>query len=130
MNLKTKLILIFSSLAILIGLGFAISMQHKHIKELQTELAVAVNNNKAYEAENSALDKKIIQFELAVSELNASKDSVIQKLASAKRQLKIKDKQIKELQYIASENRKKDSIIVHDTIFHQGVAIDTTIGDK
>jgi hypothetical protein len=46
-----------------------------------------------------------------------------------KKQLNLKDKQINELQYFVSINDKRDTIIVKDTIFQKGVALDTLIGD-
>lgn len=126
-----KLKLIFGIIAsvLLIGLGFTVSQQHKHIKELNNSLLVATNNNKAYEAERDSLKDNAIQFQFTVQQLNHSKDSLLNKLNEIRKQLKIKDKEINELQYFASISQKTDSIIVHDTIFQKGVALDTLIGD-
>ena len=50
---------------------------------------------------------------------------------SIRKQIGIKDKQIKELQYIASENRKRDTILIKgDTIFRTGLVLDTLIRDS
>ena len=114
----------------LIGLGVAIKIQSNHIKQLTTELLVSENNNKAYEAERDSLKNKTIQFQFTIDELKYSKDSLIMRIADIKKQLKLKDKQITELQYLTSVNSKHDSIFVRDTIFQENAVLDTLLQDK
>lgn len=128
---KIKLIIASIIACILVGLGLTVYFQSQKIKKINSELSVAVINEKAYAAENSSLKERTIQFQLTVDQLNNSNDSLIQKLNDARKQLKIKDKNIKELQYIASLNQKKDSIIVRDTIFRNPeFKLDTLFGDE
>ena len=87
-------------------------------------------NNKAYELENSALKDRVLQFQFTADQLNYSKDSLIQKLNETRKELKIKDKNLREMEYIASQTRKVDSIFVHDTLFKESVVLDTLISDK
>lgn len=129
MTLKIKLIIGLICMLVCAGLGLTIKAQSDKIKHLTEELVVASNNNKAYERENSSLNGKLIEFQLNADQLNASNDSLVQKLNDIRKQLKIKDKQISHLQYLASENRKKDTVYVKDTIFQKGVVLDTLIGD-
>ena len=103
---------------------------NNRIKRLNHEIAEAVTNIKAYELENSALKDDTIEFQYTIEQLNYSKDSLNQKINKLRKELKIKDKDIQRLQYTVSENKKKDSIFVHDTIFREKVKIDTTIGDS
>ena len=126
---KIKIVIGCILLALFIGLGFIVYQQNRHIKALNDSLIVATNNNKAYEAERDSLKDNAIQFQFTVDQLNHSKDSLINKLNDVRRQLKIKDKEINQLQYFASTTAKGDSIIVHDTIFQKGVVLDTLIGD-
>ena len=126
-NLKLWIVGIL--IAIFIGLGVAIKIQYNKIKELNTELLISTNNNKAYEAERDSLKDNSVQFQFTIDQLNHSKDSLIEKINDIRKQVKIKDKQISELQYFASVSNKRDSIIVRDTIFQKGVALDTTISD-
>jgi len=126
-NLKFWIIGII--VAAFIGLGAATKIQYDRLQELKTELAVATNNNKAYEAERDSLKDNTIQFQFTVAQLNYSKDSLVSRLNDLRKQLKIKDKEINELQYFASTTTKRDSIIVRDTIFQKGVVLDTLIGD-
>ena len=126
-NLKFYIIGIL--IATLIGLGVAIKLQSDKIKQLNTELLVSTNNNKAYEAERDSLKDNVIQFQFTIEQLNHSNDSLLNRLNEVRKKLKIKDKEINELQYFASLSQKSDSIFVHDTIFQKGVVLDTLIGD-
>lgn len=113
-----------------IGLGWTIHYQNKIIDELQFDLKHAVNNNIAYEEANSYLKDRIVAFQLTTDQLTYSKDSLTHKLDSIRRVIGVKDKQIKQLQYLASENRKRDTILVKgDPIFVQDAVLDTTIRD-
>lgn len=129
---KIKLIIASIITCILIGLGLTVYFQSQKIKQINANLSAAVINEKAYAAENSSLKERTIQFQFTVDQLNNSNDSLMQKLNETRKQLKIKDKNIKELQYIASQNQKKDSIIIqHDTIFkNPEFKLDTLLGDK
>lgn len=124
-----KLYIIGALIAILCGLGIAIKAQYNKIQELNSELLVATNNNKAYEAERDSLKDNAVQFQFTINQMNHSKDSLVNKLNEIRKQLKIKDKEINELQYFASTTQKADTVFVPDTIFKVGVALDTTIGD-
>lgn len=116
--------------AIIIGLGTTVAIMSSRINELNQEIAEVTTNIKAYELENSALKDDNIEFQYTIEQLNYSKDSLNQKINKLRKELKIKDKDIQKLQYIVSENSKKDSIITHDTLFVEKVKIDTTIGDS
>ena len=128
---KLKLTIGCVLLALFIGLGLIISQQNRHIKELNNSLLVATNNNKAYELERDSLKNNVIQFQFTVEQLNHSNDSLLNRLNETRKKLKIKDKEINELQYFASVNSKRDTIYLNhiDTIFQRGVALDTLIGD-
>lgn len=130
MSLKTKIIIGFICFLVCVILGWTIKAQSDKIIQLRNELTVASNNNKAYERENSALNGKLIEFQLTADQLNASNDSLVQKLNTVRKQLGIKDKQIDHLQYLVSQNQKKDTVFLKDTIFQKGVAIDTTLMDE
>lgn len=125
-----KLIIISICALLFVALGCTVAIQNNKIKNISKELSTAVNNNKAYEAENSALKDKSIEFEYTIDQLNHSNDSLTQKLNDARKQLNIKDKNIKQLQYLASTNYKVDTLkIPGDTIFVEKFKLDTTIRD-
>lgn len=91
----------------------------------------AVQNNKAYALQ---LDKEKAQsnvFKLTVDQLSYYNDSIMTVLNNARKELKIKDNQIAQLNYIATELNKKDTIKLTDTIFKDAdFVLDTAIGDK
>ena len=131
MPMKTKLTILGIILIILGLLCGTIFVQRARIHNLNNSLTVALNNNKAYELENQGLKDKAIEFQFTIDQIKHSEDSIINKLNEVRKQLKIKDKEVIDLQYLASVNQRKDSIVfVHDTLFQKGVAIDTLIGDK
>jgi hypothetical protein len=51
-------------------------------------------------------------------------------LNQARRELKIKDADLKELQYLKTLATKTDTVFISDTIFVEKTNLDTTIGDK
>ena len=128
---NTKLLIYAIAAVILISLGVIIYLQDRKIKRINSDLATAVINIKAAEAENDSLINKNIEFNYTIEQLNFSNDSLIKKLNDARKELKIKDKSIKELQYLASHNTKTDSIFVTDTIFKDPeFKLDTIVGDE
>lgn len=127
--MKVKLILVGIVIALFVGLGLTFTTKNATISRLNNELLVATNNNKAYEAEKDSLNKKTLQFQYTIDQLNYSNDSLVKKINAVRKQLKLKDKEITELQYFASQTTKRDSIVVHDSIFVNGVALDTLIED-
>lgn len=130
MKWKIKFIIDAIIAAIIIGLGTTTAIMNNRINELNQEVAEAVTNIKAYELENSALKDDTIEFQYTIDMLNHSKDSLNQKINKLRKELKIKDKDIKNLQYKLSENQKKDSVVfIHDTLFRESVKIDTVIRD-
>lgn len=129
MKWKIKLIIGLIIVAIIVGLGTTVAVMNNRIDKLNKNVAEATSNIKAYELENLALKDNTIEFQYTIEQLNHSKDSLNQKINKLRKDLKIKDKDIQKLQYVLSENQKKDSIIVHDTLFIEKVKIDTTLSD-
>ncbi len=118
-------------IAIIFFLGICLFLQNKKIKTLETDLSTAVINLKAYEAENDSLINKNIEYNYTIDQLNYSQDSLVNILNNARKSLKIKDKQLQELQYLASLNRKIDTIRFTDTIFKApSFEMDTLVGDE
>ena len=123
-----KLILVILAFLMLLGMLYITFLENKKLKE---DLLLSKNNEKALLLDNSMLSSKSISYQLRVEQLRYFNDSIINKLDSVKRELKIKDKNIKQLQYILSEASKKDTINFTDTIFiNEAVNIDTVIEDK
>ena len=129
MKWKIKLIIGAIIAVIITALSTTTAIMNNRIKKLNREVAEAVTNIKAYELENSALKDDTIEFQYTIEQLNHSKDSLNQRINKLRKELNIKDKDIQKLQYIVSENQKKDSIVVRDTVFIKDVKVDTTLTD-
>ena len=131
MTQKIKLIIGMVITAIIIALSTTIVIMNNRINVLNYEISNAITNIKAYELENSALRDDTIEFKYTIEQLNYSKDSLNQRINKLRKDLKIKDKDIQKLQYMLSENQKKDSIVfVHDTLFRENIKVDTILNDN
>ena len=131
MTQKIKLIIGIIITAIIIALSTTIVIMNNRINVLNYEISNAITNIKAYELENSALRDDTIEFKYTIEQLNYSKDSLNQRINKLRKDLKIKNKDIQKLQYMLSENQKKDSIVfIHDTLFRENIKVDTTLNDN
>lgn len=100
-------------------------------QNLKEELSISMSNQKAFIAENSSLKEENRVFKFTVEQLNYYNDSILQKMNDVRKELKIKDKDLKQMQYLLSEATKKDTIVFRDTLFREPTLdIDTIIGDK
>ena len=100
-------------------------------QDLKDEISVSMSNQKAFIAENSSLKEENRVFKFTVEQLNYYNDSILQKMNEVRKELKIKDKDLKQMQYLLSEATKKDTIVFRDTLFREPTLdIDTLVGDK
>ena len=90
-----------------------------------------MSNQKAFIAENSSLKEENRVFKFTIEQLNHYNDSILQKMNEVRKELKIKDKDLKQMQYLLSEAQKKDTVIFRDTLFREPtLKIDTLLGDR
>ena len=100
-------------------------------QDLREEISVSMTNQKAFIAENSSLKEENRAFKFTVEQLNYYNDSILQKMNDVRKELSIKDKDLKQMQYLLSEATKKDTIVFRDTLFREPTLdIDTLVGDK
>ena len=100
-------------------------------KKLKQELEVSIANEKAFAEENSGLKDKNRAFQLTVEQLEYFNDSLITKMNEVRKELKIKDKNLKQMQYLLSEAQKRDTVVFRDTIFRDPeLKVDTLLSDN
>ena len=100
-------------------------------KKLKEEISISMSNQKAFIAENSLLKEENRVFKFTIEQLNHYNDSILQKMNEVRKELKIKDKDLKQMQYLLSEAQKKDTIVFRDTLFREPtLKIDTLLGDR
>ena len=121
-------------IVILVGL-FAVStfniILYNRNQNLKEEISILMSNQKTFIAENSSLKNENRVFKFTIEQLNYYNDSILEKMNDVKKELKIKDKDLKQMQYLLSEATKKDIIVFRDTLFREpSLNIDTLIGDK
>ena len=101
-------------------------------KQMEDNWKTAQANVKAYDELLSDSKQKNVAFQLTTDQLTNAKDSVIRELEETRKQLKIKEKNVKAEQYIASSFSRIDTIkLAGDTVFKdRELAVDTLIGDS
>lgn len=114
-------------LALIGGLIVFGVLMYSNNQKLNERYEIAVSNNKAYEAQLTQ-ERKAFQF--TVEQLQYLNDSTVKELDSVRRELKIKDNKIKQMSKIKEYVYISDTVILHDTIFPEGFAMDTCISDK
>lgn len=117
--------------ALIVSLSIGSYILYTKNQSLKEELSISVSNEKAFIAENSLLKDENRVFKFTVEQLNYYNDSILEKMNEVRKELRIKDKDLKQMQYLLSEAQKKDTIVFRDIIFRDSlVRVDTLLGDK
>lgn len=117
--------------ALIVSLSIGSYILYTKNQRLQEELSVSISNEKAFIAENSSLRDENRVFKFTTEQLNYYNDSILEKMNEVRKELKIKDDNLKQMQYLLSEATKKDTIVFRDTLFREPTLnIDTLVGDK
>lgn len=127
---KIKQIWRYIVIGAFIALITIIVILYNSYQNSQESLKESRNNEKAYQIENLNLKDDNRMFMFHIEQLSYYSDSITDKLNAERKNLKIKDNQIVQLQYMLSKVQKVDTITLVDTIFTPTVDLDTTIGDK
>lgn len=121
---------------ILIGVVFLLlisflSIQYTAIQRYKKELDTQIMNVKVLTAQNEGLNNRSQVLQLSIDELEYSKDSLLKRIDILVGEGKIKDKNIRELQYQLSEASRQDTVVFRDTLFKDPLLqIDTLYGDE
>ena len=131
MNSKIiKTIFISIVIFIIILVPTILYIQNQKLKE---ELSYTTINMSAYDVENSHLKDRILVYQFSVDQLNYLKDSLLVEMNNVRKELNIKDDNIRRLEYIASTASRTDTIYIRetDTIFREpNFHIDTLKEDE
>lgn len=117
--------------AIITFLSLSTYILHNKVQTLNNELSISVANQKAFIAENSSLKEENRVFKFTIEQLNYYNDSILEKMNGVRKELKIRNDELKQMQYLLSEAQKRDTIVFRDTLFKEPtLKIDTLLGDK
>ena len=126
MNILTKIKIVIGIILIVV-IGILVYENSK----LKESVSTYDNNFKALSLERDSLNNSIIAYRFDIEQLEYINDSIIEDLNNTRKQLKIKDKEILQMQSIKTEVSNKDSIFIKDTIFRDTfVKLDTTVTDE
>jgi hypothetical protein len=128
-NIRTY---ILGAIIILIGsLITSTIILYSDNKELKNNLSIAISNEKAFINENTGLKDQNRAFQFTIEQLEYFNDSLMIKMNNVRKELKIKDGKLKQMQYLLAQSSKKDTIFYRDTIFKDAtINMDTVLGDK
>ncbi len=105
MNIFTKLLL-----AAVLALGLTCVRQGNKIKTQDARISQIYNNYKYYESQFNNTEKQNRVLQLTVNELKLSKDSLVQAVNKAKKELKVKDQNLKEAHVINTEMKDTTTV--------------------
>lgn len=105
MNIFTKLLL-----AAVLALGLTCVWQGNKIKTQDARISQIYNNYKYYEQQFNNTEKQNRVLQLTVNELKLSKDSLVQAINKAKKELKVKDQNLKEAHVINTEMKDTTTV--------------------
>lgn len=101
---------IFNRIAVIIivGLTAICFYQNNKINKLDDKLGIVTNNYQYYQSLTSSLDKQNNVLKLTIDDLNMTNDSLLQEVNEVREELKIKDKNVQQVQIVKTE--VKDSV--------------------
>ncbi len=118
-------------LYIIVALIIVVAALIHNNAQMKEKYYASVENVKAYSYELSGLKDDNRMFKLTIEQLEYLSDSITKKLDQSRKELKIKDKDLKQLQYQLAEVSKGDTVTLKDTIFKDpSFELDTIVGDK
>lgn len=120
-------------IAAIVVLLATVGFMWKQVKDANEKWKVSEGNVKAYASMFDNSKKQNAALLLTVDQLEYFKDSVLQELDATRKELKVKDKDLKALQQVKSSFTRTDTITITqvDTLFKEpSLAIDTVLGDE
>lgn len=108
-TLLVKLVNLFTKYYKIVAVGFVslliatIFIQNRQLKKVNKEIDRITNNLRSYEESTSDYAARNRVLQLTIDELNTSKDSLLQQVNEVKKELKIKDKNLTNINVINTE---------------------------
>ena len=125
-----KKAVLWLSVAVLALIGL-VGVMWSQVKHANNRWEIAEGNVKAYSNQMSESFSKVTALQLTVDQLKYFNDSVLEQLNATRKELKIKDKNLKALQSVSSKFSKTDTIHHRDTLFKEpSLNLDTVVGDN
>lgn len=131
MTYKIKLIWKISKIVIVVALIVGLVISAFKYSNLKEKYETAKTNETAFIAKLNGAQSEINAFKFSIDQMRYIQDSSIQRMVQVIDSLKIKNKNITQVQYLSTTIYKQDTIMVDDTIFLEPeFCMDTIVGDK
>lgn len=101
----------------------------KKIRALESKLEISTTNESILLNQFDSLNSYNKELQLNIEQLKYSNNITLDKLNKVRKELNIKDKELQKLQYQLSISNKIDTVVYRDTIFKEGIKLDTLIKD-
>lgn len=101
----------------------------KKIRALESKLEISTTNESILLNQFDSLNNYNKELQLNIEQLKYSNNITLDKLNKVRKELNIKDKELQKLQYQLSISNKTDTVVYRDTIFKEGIKLDTLIKD-
>ena len=101
----------------------------KKIRALESKLEISTNNESILLSQFDSLNSYNKELQLNIEQLKYSNNITLDKLNKVRKELNVKDKELQKLQYQLSISNKTDTVVYRDTIFKEGIKLDTLIKD-
>lgn len=102
----------------------------KKIRALESKLEISTTNESILLNQFDSLNSYNKELQLNIEQLKYSNNITLDKLNKVRKELNIKDKELQKLQYQLSISNKTDTVVYRDTIFKEGIKLDTLIKDN
>ena len=101
----------------------------KKIRALESKLEISTTNESILLNQFDSLNSYNKELQLNIEQLKYSNNITLDKLNKVRKELNIKDEELQKLQYQLSISNKTDTVVYRDTIFKEGIKLDTLIKD-
>lgn len=101
----------------------------KKIRTLESKLEISTTNESILLNQFDSLNSYNKELQLNIEQLKYSNNITLDKLNKVRKELNIKDEELQKLQYQLSISNKTDTVVYRDTIFKEGIKLDTLIKD-
>lgn len=109
------------AVTIIMILSAFLFLQHNQLKKKEQEIDKLYNNCLYYENKAAGIAESNRTLTLTVDDLKQSKDSVVQELLVVQKKLKVKDKELKQLQRQSQVIRHDTTVIVRGCDFYKEI---------
>ena len=101
----------------------------KKIRALESKLEISTTNESILLNQFDSLNSYNKELQLNIEQLKYSNNITLDKLNKVRKELNIEDEELQKLQYQLSISNKTDTVVYRDTIFKEGIKLDTLIKD-